>query len=451
MTSNILLNENIDNELCKYIKNAVNVNNVVAVYYTSQLFKHSSLFKLSLCYIERCFSIIADSKRFLDLDFKSVYKILSSSNLNIDSEFEVFNTANVWLSHKVTERIKYAKCLLFRIGLPLLSVPALNSILDENSCFRTNDECVGIIKEVIRNKTHSINYSSKFRTTSRYCNQDDFNIIICGGKDINTRTVVNDVYSIRANTFNSIDTLPKMKECRQWSNLVCIKDEVYVFGGFITLTNYITSIEKFSTITNTWKTIGTMYDYRYDFSVISFMENIYIIGGVKNDVIKSCIEFSTKDRNWKEITQTNDSRWHGACSVFEGRIVVSGGILTNTVEAYDHVADSWSYMPNMLEERFHHKTVAIKNKLFVVGGSVNTTWEVFDSTSKKFVLLKMSPTTFKMNYPIEVISIGSKLAVFCSQTNIVLFYDVENDKWSEESCEVTKKLSKFCCVKVPQL
>ena len=249
-----------------------------------------------------------------------------------------------------------------------------------------------------------------------------------------------------------------MKECRQWSKLVCIKDEVYVFGGFITRANHITSIEKFSIITNAWESIGNLYDDRKDFSVISFMENVYIIGGVKNyRVIKSCIEFSTKDRIWKEITQTNDSRLYGACSVFEGRIVVSGGYgnngILNSVEAYDHVGNSWSNMPNMIEERLHHKTVAIKNKLFVVGGSLNNniTWEVFDSTSKNFVLLKQSPTSFKMNYPIDVISIRSKLAVFCSQTNIVLFYDVVNDKWSEESCEVTKKFSKFCCVKIPQL
>ena len=70
---------------------------------------------------------------------------------------------------------------------------------------------------------------------------------------------------------------------------------------------------------------------------------------------------------------------------FKKKIEVSGRlnnttILTlNTVEAYDHVANKMTYMPNMIEKKFCHKSVAIKNKLFIVD----------DSVSNKFVLLKL--------------------------------------------------------------
>ena len=49
--------------------------------------------------IERCFPMIVDSDNFLELDFIFIKKILSSSELNINSELQVFNASDSWLSH----------------------------------------------------------------------------------------------------------------------------------------------------------------------------------------------------------------------------------------------------------------------------------------------------------------------------------------------------------------
>ena len=54
----------------------------------------------------------------------------------------------------------------------------------------------------------------------------------------------------------------------------------------------------------------------------------------------------------RKTVSTNVARENSSCAVFEGRIVVSGWYnnnegLLNTVEAYDHIDDSWKYMPNM--------------------------------------------------------------------------------------------------------
>ena len=142
----------------------------------------------------------------------------------------------------------------------------------------------------------------------------------------------------------------------------------------------------------------------------------------------------------------------------EGRIIVSGGqdinvYRLNTVEAYDHVVDSWSYMPNMIERRAGHKSVAIRSKLFVVG-ELDINCEVFDSTCKQFVYIKKLPPRsflrFEKKCPTEIVSIGSQIAVFAPDREI-LFYDVDNDEWSEKSCDATKDLELFACSKVRQV
>ena len=78
--------------------------------------------------------------------------MLSSSDLNIDSDLQVFNAADSWLCHDITERRKYAKELLSKVRLPLLSIPALEQVLEKVSSFSIDDECVSIMKTILMNK-----------------------------------------------------------------------------------------------------------------------------------------------------------------------------------------------------------------------------------------------------------------------------------------------------------
>ena len=73
--------------------------------------------------IERCFRFIVDNSLFLLLDFICILKITSSSQLNIDSELEVFNAVVSWLDYD-KQRNVYAKDLILKIRLLLLSVSA---------------------------------------------------------------------------------------------------------------------------------------------------------------------------------------------------------------------------------------------------------------------------------------------------------------------------------------
>ena len=107
---------------------------------------------MSLRLIERWFTTSADSKDFLELDFTLVAAILNSSELLIDSELQVFRAMNAWLNHNIIERSKYAKYLLQTVRLSLLTVPALNNMVDQNMWIVEDLECFDVIKKTIRNK-----------------------------------------------------------------------------------------------------------------------------------------------------------------------------------------------------------------------------------------------------------------------------------------------------------
>ena len=436
------------------------MKNCLVTHHSSNIFKLSYSSKVSMNLIERFFPIIADSDNFLELDFDYIRKILSSNGLNIDSELQVFNAADSWLSHDMTERGIYAKHLLSKVRLPLLSTPALKQILDRVSS--KYYECSNIIETVLVRKEQLHPFSCNIK--SRYCNQTNFLILVCGGRIANTRIPMSDVKLLNANNLSEVENLSHMNEARCYSGAVCVKGEIYVFGGIVYNRKKplgdeisIQSVEKYSPKSNTWKYLSNMIDDRRHFSICSLMDNVYIIGGLIGHVgdggheLATCLEFSTKSLKWKQISRMNNARRLSACSVFEGKIVVSGGYYNaslNTVEAYDHAGDTWENMPNMIDEREGHKSVAVKNKLFIVGGYSTNNCEVFDSSTNKFTMLKQ-PTYasgIDVYYPTKVITIGSKIFVFKGVSEVTTF-DFTNDEWSVKTCEATRNIVAYSMLK----
>ena len=168
--------------------------------------------------------MVVDTKSFSELDFRSVLTIIASSNLRIDSELEVYNAADKWLSSKIEERNKIAKRLLQKVRLTLLSKQCLKNLLDDVSTFSVNDECAEIINKVLARKTSQ--NSSKVLQTSRSCNKNKYNVLVCGGIDIlNYYTVANKVLKINTNDLKKTCNLPPMLQPRCNPYAVCIKEK----------------------------------------------------------------------------------------------------------------------------------------------------------------------------------------------------------------------------------
>ena len=98
--------------------------------------------------------MVVETQNFLHLNFKLVEKILASSELNIHSEVEVFNAAITWLKHNSEERSKYAKQLLLKVRIPLLSEHALEYVLSKVLFFSEKNNCVNMLETVLVNKNY---------------------------------------------------------------------------------------------------------------------------------------------------------------------------------------------------------------------------------------------------------------------------------------------------------
>ena len=488
--SKLSLDEIMRNQVCKNILEKLHIQNVPSFYQIAKIFNLSRVHKETLSFIKSCFTMIVDTPNFLELDFTHLTKILCSSELSITSEREVYDAAEKWLNYKFEERRKFAKQLLLTVRLPLLSDQTLKYLIDNSLSFAEIDECRAILIDVLNNKGNYYHNKSSVSYTSRYCNQDLYSILVCGGQDT-TETEVNSVKQLNATNLNCVSDVSPMINNRQDFKAVCLKGEVYIFGGRYRGSDSKLTVDKYSPATNKWVKVAdmydehkahicmVMYDVRLEFCACAFMDNIFIIGGFNRRYRKgysmlynSCLQFDATakeyDSQWVQKGRMNQDRKNAACVVFQEKVIVTGGVgydevdedaedydyfdyadhLTalNTAESYDVAANVWTQMPNMIEKREGHSLVVVENKLYVIGGIDSFTSEVFDNDSKIFVSLK-SPFPIEMN---KSLSVGSKIFIFnIFEYSPVVIYDVNKDEWSEEPCETTENFHRYSCAKVP--
>ena len=156
---------------------------------------------------------------------------------------------------------------------------------------------------------------------NRYCNQDGFSILICGGVNEN-KEAVNDVYEFEGPKFELI-RFPSMLEPRNECKTVVIGSDIFVVGGYMnSYSKHLSSIEMFSDKTKTWCQKTQLPDESKLFCICSFKQNLYIIGGWGvgcNKPLSSCLVYNIKNDKWSQIADMNDKREYAACTVFEGK------------------------------------------------------------------------------------------------------------------------------------
>ena len=448
----LFFNEHVVSKIHKYMEDKINIQNVLKFYQLAKHFGLSHVAEVFLNHIERCFTMLIETQNFMELDYPSISRILADSGLLITSELEVYNAGDKWLSYNIEERSKFAKNILLKVRLHLLSDHALKYLLSKSSSFTGIKQCVSVIKSKIASSTKCFEGKLGVQYTNRCCNQNSFNILVCGGHSYHHSKLLKNVNMINGNNFKDIKVLPSMINERRFAEAICLKGDVYIFGDCYEGNTLSLSVEKYSPSTNIWNKVADMFDYRDGFCSCGFMDSIFIIGGDNGTLsMSTCLQFVTKDYKWKQVNKMNEARIFAACALFEEKIIVSGGrdnncIMLKTVEMYDIDGDNWSPMANMTKSKSRHSLVVVNSKLYVIGSGSNNC-EVFDNSCKQFVAIKSRQTNYLcLN---KAISIGSKILAFQNNRPSIVCYDVDNEEWSEESCAVTDDLRYFSCITLP--
>ena len=449
------LNEDTRSKTETTILKNLHIKSAAFVYQFVNLFNLPSLHKTTLRFIERCFTIVCDTVSFLELNYSSISKILASSSLLITSEVEVFNIAERWLNHNIKERSKYAKDILIKARLHLLSNDTIQKLLHESTFLKNDNGCAKIIKEMLNCREKNLIEISSIYQTRRYCNDKSFKLIVNGGPDTNPYFSCFNLSCVDVNNLEDVKAYLPMNKKGYFLNALSVKDDLYVFSRQIGKRKRIMSVDKYSFTSEAWSKVSKMCYNREASCACAFMDKVFIFGGIKDKIkTNSCLQFDTSDYSWKEVARMSEVRLYAACTIFEERVVVSGGIgirndSLKTVETFDVLPDKWSLMPSMNFAKSSHSLVVVKNKLFVLRNEDDC--EVYDSIGKKFMIMKSKKSLIPIFDNRCPLSFDNKIYLFERNSSTLICYDVDKKEWSQKSCNFTRNFYIFSCVKLPCL
>ena len=161
----------------------------------------------------------------------------------------------------------------------------------------------------------SFDFPPKVLYENRYCNQDDFSVLVCGGRN-KKREVVYKLYGCELNS-KKCTYIPKvLTKCK----IAAINSDLFVLGE-CSITRTYKSVRKLFIKNKTWSSKAQLCLDRSPFCVCSFKKNLYVI-----DATGRFFVYSLKNDKWTQKNRTIKRRSYAACTVFEGKIVVTGGI-----------------------------------------------------------------------------------------------------------------------------
>ena len=288
------------NKICGYI-HKINENNAAMVYCLSKLFQISRLCRFSFSIMKRFFPNVIECQNFLECDFISVRRILTSSEITFSSEIQVYNAIEDWVSHNVHERTNFKQILLDKFPFQMLSFNALDYLAHKNS--RLNDVSAGIIKQVlssemafqilIKGEVYLIKdliirrYSPTTADWSRVGEIHDDHTSFCtcsflgdfyligGHRELSTRTC------FKLNTEDrSWKEIPEITQARSFADCCVFQGKIVVSGGYqINNNKNLRAVEAYDNVERTWSRMPSLIEGRYHHKSIAMRNKLFVVGG----------------------------------------------------------------------------------------------------------------------------------------------------------------------------
>ena len=433
---------------CDVLEENITIENCIFNNYFANKYQCLELMVESCGFINSNFSSVMKTDDFLKLDIAQVMKWVSSDDVTVTSEEEIFKGIVQWVTYKKSERESNFAELFSQVRLKSISCKFLSNEL-------VNEELVATSKETLNFVLRSIGcifdpFSEDAAKPPRKCLERYTDVIfVCGGRTALCYVPQGDVWY----------QLPDMLFEHQNHAVVQCRDKVCIFGGQRVGPGKSQVIEYFLSSTNCWGTVegrhgsdecsclsvldGCIYASfyfdiilykldeslcepvadpttpRYGACLVSDKRHLYLVGGLIYD--GSTLQGSqTVERfdpilaTWEEVAAMNEARYNAFGATMNGKIYIAGGInkcgghhtVLKSCEVYDPSTNEWQVMSNLKVCRQAANMVCFQEALYVVGGfkdigelSRELSVEVFQLGACEWKSKSTIPTNFENENP----------------------------------------------------
>ncbi|XP_015758827.1 PREDICTED: kelch-like protein 12 [Acropora digitifera] len=350
-----------------FLKLHLTIENSVFNYYFAEKYQCSGLKEESCKMINENFRKVMETDDFLSLDENQAANWVSSDDVIVEAEQDIFEGILQWVLHNKSEREKNFPKLLQQVRLSSVSHEYLVDKLLNEELIKTNLDCVNFVMECVK-MIFNCRAESGIKPARKCLERNENVIFVCGGSKALCYLPAENKWHELMNT-----TLEHKDHC-----IIQYRDRVYVFSPQKVGDNQSHLVEYYMPSTNSWGAIQTKFKYGGTFSS---HKNITATTEVKKIIPAEATE--NGEVEFKEVAPMNEARHDAFGAAMNGKIYVAGGKQRDATlpigervlascEVYDPSTDEWQVMPSLNVPRYSASMVCFKGALYVVGGLKNT-------------------------------------------------------------------------------
>ena len=432
-TANFLLLPSLKTMASNVLKEVVSTQNCLFNYYFADKYEVVELKEKCREVINANFSVVMETEDFLNLDMKEVMEWVSSDDVIVNAEEDIFQGIVKWVSHDKSEREKHFPGLLHQIRLSSISHDfVLNTLVKEELMTENPTFCLNFVVDAMKSVLSSSDRGAS--QLPRKCQETHIDgIFICGGKralcyfpqkdmwyrladspfqDYEDHSLVeyksnvyladgkrrqlgeSNVLEFYSPLKNSWGTFQRNDDITDFTCLTVLKDDMYAtcFANFSNKSR----ICRYDSEKNCWQDMGAPPYHQDKACVVADEHFLYIIGGTVDrgeSSVCTTNRFDLINNKLEEVTGLNFGRYSACGAAMNSKVFIAGGWNSRNryvllSEAFNLSTNEWQLIANLTIPRFNSSMVCFEGRLYVLGGITSvkgegrirtSAVEVFDS------------------------------------------------------------------------
>ena len=438
-------------DLCSnVIAQTLSFSSCIAAYYLAVRYRCEDLQEKARDFILANFAAVAESEDFLHLSSAQVEEWISSDEIVVKEEEDVFEVLLKWIARNDCRKQSIPD-LLRHIRFIYITRNFLCNVILSNPLIQDNKECSSLILDAI--KLASVGTEEcYFAQPPRNCMKTYEDVIVARGTRKSTLC-----YIPSQNKWYKLASMLSKRKSYSQSTTSCHR-KLYCIGG----SSYGYPAECYDPSTNTWTAMKSFNQDIHFAAVVTFQGLLYVIGGEdENGEDLSTVQTYNPETNlWKKVASLSTAR-ADICAVAGKKFLYAvGGNWLKIVERFDPTEKAWDTIAPTLEEREGACGAAVNEKVFVFGGlrydaTEAAFCEVYDPAINMWSTIA-STVISRLGYLSAVSFKGKVYVCGCfgqdgSQNMSLQEYDTDSNEW--KFCSIVSpgpEKYEICSLRIPK-
>jgi len=427
----------------------LNVSNCISSYHFAEIYQCEELLSKARQFIFSNFTSVAKTEEFMNMSSKRIEMWISSDEIDISAEEDVFKIILRWINRDKTERKKHFTELFRHVRLVYVTRDYLQSDVVTNELVRGNGDCLDLVKDAM--KVIDCKSYHDLPTRPRKCLETT--VIVCCLEEhiLGFFPREDKLCRIGKNSFSRAFSF-----CNPPSQLIPCQGKLYC------ICPPLQRLICYDPLSNIWRSlpypkgrnVRQIFARNEDemFALVSeFTENH------PNDVPPYISKYRPESNTWEDIsslkfTMVSLSSQEGMCILAKDSFVyfIGGRRMRNhwrrpvlpNVYRYDLVKKQGDKLANLQIERAFACAASAHGKIFVTGGinrykMISNACEVYDETTNEWQfiaslympsdavpqILSVDDALYALGHFYDSDSLGTKIEC----------YDPDKDEWNERT------------------